>query len=124
MRFKRTAIATALTASMLTIGIAVVSWSSAGATAQVDDFSNPGGTQNIRSVFAGTITPNQGAPFNFMMDLVAVNWTASGLVGGGVLNVPQPDPNTYSAIHVTLRPMEDRFGRRRIFTYEGQRCTA
>jgi hypothetical protein len=93
------------------------------------DFTHPGGTTNIRSVFTGTITPKKGAPFNFMMDLVAVNWTASGLVGGGVLNVDLvPGGSSFSAIHVTLGPMDDRASPggtppMRTFTYEGQRCT-
>jgi hypothetical protein len=88
---------------------------------------NLGGTGDIHNVITGTITPKKGAPFKIVMDLVSVNWTASGLVGGGILNVDAVPGTTFSAIHVTLGPSDDRAlpggtPPLRTFIYEGQRC--
>lgn len=103
-------------------GIAIGTFSgSVVVTAAYNDFSQPTG---IRSIFDLTITPRRGDPMAFAMDFVATNFTATGLVGGGLLNELTPPPGTYSSIHVTLGPMDDSpdGSPPNVFSYSGQRC--
>jgi hypothetical protein len=109
-------------------GAGVVTGSLAGDLAFTSATYNFDEPSSIRSVIHGTITPTKGEPFAFVMDLLAINFTASGLVGGGILNIDVvPHGDTFSAIHVTLGPMDDRVpdgapAPTRVITYEGQRC--
>lgn len=85
----------------------------------VNDFSS----DNIRSVIFMTITSKTGAERLFAMDIVARNWTATGLIGGGLLSElsqDPADPGTIGTSHVILGPMEDRFGAPRTFTYDNK----
>ena len=87
------------------------------ATGVVDDFTFEG-SPNIRSVMSLTITSTNGTERHFAMDLVATNWTATGLIGGGLLSELSSDPEVgpLNVSHVVLGPMEDRFGASRTFT--------
>jgi len=69
-----------------------------------------------------TITSTNGTERHFAMDLVATNWTATGLIGGGLLSELSSDPEVgpLNVSHVVLGPMEDRFGASRTFTYDNR----
>jgi hypothetical protein len=76
---------------------------------------------SIRSVLAMTVTPRRGPVRHLVMDLLATNYTATALIGGGLLverSGPGPDAATLNLSHVVLGPMEDRYGAPRVFTYD------
>jgi hypothetical protein len=89
-------------------------------TATTNLFDGP----SIRSILSLTITPTTGPARYLVMDLLATNWTATGLIGGGLLiEKLSADPDAEDILnvsHVVLGPMEDRYGAPRVFTYENK----
>jgi hypothetical protein len=86
-------------------------------TGSTDLFDGP----SIRSILSLTITPTAGPARYFVMDLLSTNWTATGLIGGGLLmemSSADPEADTLNMSHVVLGPMEDRYGALRVFTYD------
>ena len=79
---------------------------------------------NIRTTWTFTITDRAGVAADYVMDVLGTNFTATGLVGGGILTEVAPAAGTNSAIHVTLGPQDDSpYGAQPdVFTYAGQRC--
>ncbi len=78
---------------------------------------------NIRSILALTVTPATGPARYVVMDLLATNWTATGLIGSGLLTEQSSADATAEVLnisHVVLGPMEDRYGAPRVFTYENK----
>ena len=79
---------------------------------------------NIRTTWTFTITDRLGVSSDYVMDVLGTNFTATGLVGGGLLSELDPPAGTYSSIHVTLGPQDDSPEGLQpdVFTYSGQRC--
>jgi len=79
---------------------------------------------NIRTTWSFTVTDRAGASADYVMDVLATNFTATSLVGGGLLNEVAPAAGTSSSIHVTLGPQDDSpdGAQPDVFTYAGQRC--
>jgi hypothetical protein len=81
---------------------------------------------NIRPTWSFTITNRSGQTADYVMDVLGTNFTATGLVGGGILTELSLPEGTISSIHVTLGPQDDfpDGAQPDVFTYAGQRCTA
>lgn len=79
---------------------------------------------NIRTTWSFTITDRTGVAADYVMDVLGTNFTATALVGGGILSELSLPQGTYSAIHVTLGPQDDSPDGTPpdVFSYAGQRC--
>jgi hypothetical protein len=79
---------------------------------------------SILTTWSFAITDRSGVTASYVMNVLGTNFTATALVGGGLLSELSLPEGTFSAIHVTLGPQDDSpdGAQPDVFTYAGQRC--